>query len=251
VPTPPAVVRRPALRRPEKPRTPLLRPARFFSEREPKFRHALLLVAAATVLLVVAVYAIGWVLTAHVDGTVLVDNPAHPGEAVCENPPDTGDWNCDEPPEVARNVDSIISDAVDRAVTQLFWAPLVGWLVLGTLLHLPSWFAGGDGGAGRSFAVTAWGLSTMFVSLPVGLAVLALTAEPATVTAATTPETFERAMLNSLGALQAYGTVTGFLTTLWTGVIWFWGLTVARDLSPGRALLVAGGVVVLLLLAGA
>lgn len=231
------------------PRTPLLRPDRYFRERRVSLLRGVAVVAAVTVALVAALYGVGYVMAANVDGTVLVDNPAYPGDGFCESPP-PGEWGCDEPPQVERNVDDPLWDGVNEAVVGLFWVPVVGWLLTGTVLHAASWLAGGEGGPARTFAVAAWGMAPAVVSLTTGVALLAATFDPVTVTTGTDPAAAAAAVRESVGALETFGAVGGALTSLWTGVVWFFGLHHARDLPPGRAAAVAGGLTLLLLLGG-
>jgi len=229
-------------------RTPLRRPFSYFDERDASILHAIGIVALLTVVLLAGTTAIGYVMTANVDGSVTVDNPAYPGDGFCESPPE-GDWGCDEPPTVERGVDGIIWDGVGEVTGQSLLLPALGWLVVGTLIHVGSWFAGGEGGAGRSYAVAGWGMAPALVAIPAAVAVLALTFDPVTVTPATAPETVRSELFGSLSGLQTVGPIVSVLTSLWSGVIWFAGLIQARGLTPGRAAVIAG-LLVLLGLAG-
>ena len=112
------------------PRTPLLRPDRYFAEREPNFFRVALVVGLLIAAGPAVVYGVGWVLAGNLDGTVLVDNPEHPPDWVCES--DGADSavfdeeDCDAPERIERNVDAILWDAVEEtAGTAILAYPLV------------------------------------------------------------------------------------------------------------------------------
>ncbi|NIQ57978.1 MAG: hypothetical protein GWN71_32780, partial [Gammaproteobacteria bacterium] len=90
------------------PYTPLLRPRRYFAEREVRIDR----VAAVAFVLLLAgpltVYGVGWALTANLSGSVMVDNPARPPDAFC---PEDG---CEEPERIERDVDAVLWDLLDR-----------------------------------------------------------------------------------------------------------------------------------------
>lgn len=232
------------------PRTPLLRPDRYFADREPGVGRTLAVVALVTVGSVAGVFAIGWVFTDRIDGTVTMDNPERPPDAICENNP-VEMSGCDQPREVERNIDGILSDAVGGIAGQLLWAMPLVWLLIGLLVHAGSWLAGGEGGAGRSFAVTAWGLVPSLAALAVGVAVLAVTFDPISVTPADDPEMLQDQVLAQFGPLRAAGAVLGLVTTAWSAVIWRYGLERWRGLSGAAATAVAVVVALLVLLFGA
>lgn len=220
------------------PRTPLLHPDRYFTARRANFARALGVVAVLTALTVVAVFVLGWILTARIDGTVMVDNPARPSDAFCSN--DFFDGNgCDQPRRVERNIDSIFNSAISKVAGQMVWGIPFAWLLFGLLLHAGSWLAGGENGASASFTVAAWGLVPSVVSMAIGLGVLYLTFDPVTVTPAHNPEMFREQVLGELGALSTAGTLLGVGTAVWSGVIWRFGLEHARRLSAGAATAVA------------
>jgi len=141
------------------------------------------------VLATVASLAAVWILTetfaARTDGTVLVDDPDHPGEAFCEGPLGENESDCEQLPDVERDIDAAIHEARGRLFGSLFLAVPVGRLFVGLLLHAGSRLAGGEGGVGDSFAVAAWGMIPGVVALAVGPAVLRLTFDPVTVTPGT------------------------------------------------------------------
>lgn len=226
------------------PRTPLLRPDRYFSERRASFARALGVVALVTVATVVAVYVLGWIFTNRVDGSVMVDNPARPPDGICGDDffDQTG---CDQPKEIERNIDPIIDSAVGKVAVQVIWAMPLGWILIGLFLHVGSWLAGGENGSSASFTVAAWGMVPTMASLAIGLAVLYFTFDPVTVTPGDDPTVFRDQVLGEFGALRTAGTVLGVVTAVWSGVIWRFGLEHARRLSAGGATAVAAVATVL------
>lgn len=229
-----------------RPRTPLLRPDRFFAERE---LNDLRLLVVATILVVsvpAAVSGVGWVLTERVDGTVMVDNPERPSEAFCQGAPDSMDAGCDAPAEVERNVDGPIDDAMGEFVgPALVGFPLVVLLV-GLLLHAGSWLADGTNGPARSFAVALWGLVPSLLGLAFALAVTWLVYDPLTVTPETDPSVLVEHTRRELTPLTTWGPVVSGLVTLWGAVIWRYGLVEERGLRGAEASAVAGVTAVLL-----
>lgn len=232
------------------PRTPLLHPDRYFADREPGVGRTLAVVALVTVGSMAGVYAIGWVFADRIDGTVTMDNPERPPEAFCDASTFEDD-GCDQPREVERNIDEILSDAVGGIAGQLLWAMPLVWLLVGLLVHAGSWLAGGEGSAGRSFAVTAWGLVPSLAALAVGVAVLAVTFDPVTVTPADEPAVLQDRIMAQFGALRTAGAVLGLVTTAWGAVVWRFGLERWRGLSGAAATAVATVVALLVLLFGA
>jgi hypothetical protein len=243
------------------PRTPLLRPDRYFDERGVSIARCLAVLALVTTAMTAGVYGLGWVLTERIDGTVTVDNPERPPDAVCDSAaasPETAsdvggemESRCDEPKEVERDIDELLWKGVSDAAGQVMLGFPLLWLFVGLLLHAGSWLAGGDGSAANSWAVAAWGLAPGVAGLAAGLLVLSLTVEPTTVSAATEPTALRRHVVDSLGALEAVGTVTGVVTTLWGAVVWRFGLQEGRDVHGTAASAVAGGAALFLLLFGA
>jgi hypothetical protein len=234
------------------PQTPLLRPDRYFGERDLHPGRVLLAVVIVLFAALGLVYGVGYLMKTNVDGTVLVDNPDRPPEAFCTgdtDPPGFDDDACSEPEQVERNVDVII----DRAIGEIAGSLIVGLalLVAGFTLvvHVGSWLAGGTNGLGASFAVTVWGMTPIVVVAPATFVVLSLTLEPVTVEAAGDPASAFAELetqVRSLGWLETASTV---LSAGWSAVIWRFGLEHRRGLTGSAATAVAV-VTALLLVAG-
>lgn len=234
------------------PQTPLLRPDRYFSERELHPGRVLLAVVLVLFAALGLVYGVGYVLKTNVDGTVLVDNPDRPPEAFCTgnvDPPGFDEDACAEPKQVERNVDVIVGRVIGE---------LAGTLILGLALvlagftlvvHVGSWLAGGTNGLGASLAVTVWGMTPVVVVGPVSLVVLASTLDPVTVDAAGDPASAFAELEAQMRSVGWLGTVSSVVSAGWSAVIWRVGLEHRRGLTGGAATAVAG-VAALLLVAG-
>lgn len=228
-----------------KPRTPLLRPDRFFAERELNGLRLLLVAVVLTFSVPVAVSGLGWIMTERVDGTIVVDNPNRPSESYCENAPAIADQGCDAPAQIQQDVDVSIQRAVDDLLGPSILALPLGLVVFGGLLHAGSWLLEGDGGAARSFAVALWGMVPSTFSLVVLLVVVYATFEPLTVTPDTGASAFGDHLVAELQPAFRIAPVASAVTALWSGAIWRFGLVHERGLSGGEATGVAGGVAVL------
>lgn len=235
------------------PRTPLLRPNRYFQERTASLGRGVAVLVLLVVGWVVMVYALGGVFAANIDGTVEVSNPAYPGDAFCDGdgPGDTAPSGCDEPATVERNIDQFIWNAIGSVAGQLVLGFSIVWLVLGGLLHGGSALADGSGGFGRSLTVTAWGMVPALFGGVVALAALALTFDPVTVSSGDSPEILRQQVTAQFGVLRIVGGVASVVTMVWGAIVWRAGLCHRRDISGTAATAVAGTVAALLLLFGA
>lgn len=235
------------------PRTPLLQPDSYFSERTVTAAEAAVVAAVGVGGFLVIVYAIGAVFAAGIDGTVEVDNPERPPEAFCEDGGafETGPGGCDEPRTVERNIDEFLWEAVGSVAGQLLVGLVVVWLGVGLALHAGSGLAGGEGAVGRSLAVAAWGLLPGLFSGAAAVVVLAVTFDPVTVAPGDDPAVLREQVVTQVDAVRTFGRVSGLLTTVWSALVWRFGLRHQRAVSGTEATLVAGVVAVCLLLLGA
>lgn len=227
------------------PRTPLLRPDRFFAERDLHANRLLVVGIVLVLSLPVAVWGVGWVITDHVDGTVMVDNPERPPDTFCETAPESMADRCDAPAQVERNVDELLRDALNE-----FMGPvLVGFLIVLTivvgLLHAGSWMADGTGGVGESIAVALWGLVPSVFALPVAIGLMALLLDPITVSPGSDPALLVERFRSNLEPMLTWGPVISGITTVWSAAIWRYGLEHKRGLDGIEATLLAGIVAVL------
>jgi hypothetical protein len=235
------------------PRTPLLHPKRFFTERR---RHAgrLALVFGLVVLAGVgAVYGVGYLLVTHVDGTVMVDNPERPPEMFCDADRESmafDESDCDAPQQVERDVDTIIWDAIEELAGPMLGGLLILIIGLTVVVHAGSWLAGGTNGVAASFAVTVWGLAPMVIIVPVSLVAMSVVLEPVTLSAAQEPASAFAGLERQLSAHQWIGTVSTLVSGVWSAVIWRYGLEHERGVSGAGATAIAGAVASLVVVGG-
>jgi hypothetical protein len=236
------------------PQTPLLRPDRYFAERDLHGGRVLLAVGIVLVSALGLAYGVGHVLTSTVDGTVMVDNPERPPEAFCDggtDPPGFDEDACEEPRQVERNIDPII----DRAIGEV-----AGFLVVGMVLvvagftlvvHVGSWLAGGSNGLAASVAVTVWGMTPIVVTAPLALVVLSMSLDPVTLDAASDPASAFADLEAQIQSLGWLGTVSSVVSAAWSAVIWRFGLEHRHDLTAGQATAIAVATALLLVAGGA
>lgn len=219
------------------PRTPLLRPGRYFAAHDgsPPLKHAALAV------LVVAVATAGGAaliidqLAAALDVPVTVDNPAYPGDMFCgENSAyDDTPSGCDEPKTVERELGALVAE-------EFSWLPFatlllvpVWWLFQATVLHLTSALADGEGSFDGTLAVAGWGMVPSLVRL-VGVAgFIAVSVQ--SITAPADPDGAVQALRVAMTGVQPLSFGLAFLAAVWAGAIRTYGLADARDLSTWRA----------------
>ena len=235
------------------PHTPLLRPDRYFAEREVNFLRVMAVVGLLVAAGPAVVYGVGWVLAANLDGTVMVDNPERPPDWVCEDDTSSDvldDEDCDAPREVERDVDAVLWDAIDEFAET---APLAypGALVgLTLLLHAGAWLFDGENGLFPTFAVAAWGMVPSLVLLPVAVVGLSLALDPVTVTPGTDPGVAIEPLVAQLRAFEPYGALVTAASAVWGGVVWAYGLVHEQGLLGTEAAAIAGLVTLLTVAVG-
>lgn len=234
------------------PLTPLLRPDRYFAERDPDFFRVMVVVGLLIAAGPAVVYGVGWILAAHLDGTVMVDNPERPPDWACEDGTSDSavfeDENCDAPREVERNVDTVLWEAIDELVGPALTAYPLALVVLTLLLHAGAWLAGADHGPFPTFAVAAWGMVPTLVLIPVSLVGLYLTLDPVTVSPGDDPATAIEPLMTQIEAVEPYAAVGTTVTALWSVVVWRFGLVHEQGI-PGTDATVVAGLVALLTVA--
>lgn len=234
------------------PQTPLLRPDRYFAERDLHGGRVLLAVGIVLFSALGLAYGVGHVLTSTVDGTVMVDNPERPPETFCDgnvDPPGYDEDACNEPKQVERNVDPIIDRAIGEVAGFMFLGMALVLAGFTLVVHVGSWLAGGSNGLSASFAVTVWGMTPIAVTTPLALVGLSLTLDPVTLDAATDPASAFADLEAQLQSVGWLGTVSSVVSAVWSGVIWKFGLEHRRDLS-GRAATAVAAVTALVLVVG-
>jgi hypothetical protein len=218
----------------------LFRPYRFFERGGSRPLASLLVVALFTVVAFGFGFVFFEVLLNRIDGTVMVDNPAYPGDAFCQGPFDPTIGDCDAPREVERNIDTTITDVRGRFLVLFLFVPVLGWLVSGLFLHVGSWLAGDEGTVKDSFAVAAWGLAPSGFSMLLGMAVLWVTFDPITVTPESNTEEFLNIAMAELEAFEITATVLSLVTLVWSAYIYVDGLIVTRGVDGPQAVAIVG-----------
>ena len=234
------------------PRTPLIRPNRYFDDREPDIARGIAVAALVTLTVVALIAGIGFVFIEKIDGTVLVDNPDRPPEGFCETAGfDDSGFNCSAPAEVERNIDALI----DRALGELYGVMLIGFpillLVIAAIFHLATAAVGGEGSFGATATVTAWGFAPTLVTTPLGLIALWLLMDPVTVATGIEPDLLQQTLRESLDPWLPLAAGLNIGSLLWGVVIWTFGLHASRDVSRPQAGAIAATVTGLLVLVAA
>lgn len=187
-------------------------------------------------------------------GTVAVDNPAYPGDALCENPafedayPEGFDrGGCDEPKTVQRDTDAIVNQAFVDVAGLLLFVWLFMWVLGGLALHAAAWLANGRGTIGDSFAIASWsGAASALTAIP-SLVVLAFAIRSAEF-APSDPERSQQAFEAAIAPVEPYLLLFGLIGTTWQAVVWYAGLVGLHDLDESRAAVVAGAFWLVLML---
>lgn len=241
-----------------RPRTPLLRPDRYFARRTPDPVRGLILAVVVTLGFLVTIWMLGAVFMDRIDGTVAVDNPDRPPEAFCDD--ETGSafeemngsaYDCDAPAQVDRDIDTILGDALSQ-----FYGPvLVGLpivlLLAAALLHVGTALFDANGGFAQTLTVTAWGFVPTLVLMPVSVAALWVLMDPVTLSSASDPAAFRDPVMASLERWRPVALALNAVGSLWGAAVWTFGLESARSVTRSQAATVAGTVTVLFLVFGA
>ncbi|WP_018258013.1 Yip1 family protein [Halomicrobium katesii] len=238
------------------PRTPLLRPDRYFADREPTFDRGLIVAALVVVGTLVMVAGLGAVFSAKIDGTVMVDNPDRPSDQFCDGRMNesfsetNATFGCDEPAEIERNIDTIIDDAMGQFYGPLLVGVPVVLFVVAGLLHLGTALAGGQGSFGNTLTVAAWGFVPALVTMPLAIAALWVTMDPMTISQGMEPATFQSTLLGQIENWTPIALAFNAVGSLWGAVIWGFGLERGRNVSLIGAAIVSGSVAFLLFVVG-
>ena len=215
------------------PRTPLLRPRRYFAARGVRFEHV---AAVGFVLLLtgpLTVYGVGWALTANLNGTVMVDNPARPPDVFC---PESG---CEEPERVERDVDAVMWEVMDRFVGPSFVVYPLVVAAVAALLHVGVWFAGGERAWFPSLAIASWGLLPSVAVVAVMVVAMRYALDPVTVAPGDDPSRAFQPLLDQLRAFRRYRPVGTVVGAAWGAWIWRGGLIERPGIAGTEATLIA------------
>ncbi|NHX35303.1 MULTISPECIES: YIP1 family protein [Halolamina] len=224
------------------PRTPLLRPDRYFREHDgsPPLAHAAAVVAVVTVAVAAGMAVFLDQFAAALDTTVTVDNPAYPGDAFCEDGTfDRTPSGCGEPKTVERNLGAMV-------VEELSWLPPASvvlvplwWLWHTTVLYGAGRAAGGSGNFAEIAAVAGWGMAPSLLRL---VAVLGFTVRQLrSVSVPADPESAIAVLQSAIVGVEVVGLIAVLLVGVWAGAIRAYGLADAHGIPvPTAATVVAG-----------
>lgn len=231
------------------PRTPLLRPHRYFSRHDgsPPLAHAAAVVALVTVAVAGGLTLFLGEFAAALDVTTTVDNPAYPGDAFCEDSAfEDTPTGCSEPKTVEREVGAL-------AVEELSWVPAAAmlvvplfWLFEAGVLHAASALVGGDGPFRDTLAVAGWGMAPAIVRLTAvgGFLVYRLR----TLALSGSVDGAIGALRAAVAGVEAVSLAAALVVGLWGGAIRAYGLSEARDHTVREAALVVAVLTVIGLL---
>lgn len=222
------------------PRTPLVRPRSYFETEPPSLARAAAAVAVVTAVTALAVFVLLTQVTAHLDATVSVDNPAHVAE-----------WACDQQAESVPDqpspdgCDPSVSETVDRRLGDLLWQRLnwvpgavvllvpLAWLFEAAVLYGASALAGGRGRFADVLVVAGWGLVPTAVRAVAVTALVSLRLDSLSVPSS--PEAAVEALRSTLTGLDAALGLVTLLAVAWATYVRTYGLASVRDLPVRRA----------------
>jgi hypothetical protein len=182
-------------------------------------------------------------------GTVTMDNPDKPPEWVCDQHNDTdsatGSFNdtypgCDEPDRIQRQVGDLVWQYASGQLFSIFLGVFVLWLFLGVFLYLMAVFSGGQGRAGATFSVTAYGLAPTVVAALAGMVVLIWSASQQPLDANSADALVQQVGVLQTGISGLSSTGIQLFGTVWQAYIWTYGLVHVHDLTRKRAAIAAG-----------
>lgn len=218
------------------PRTPLLRPDRYFDRHggSPPLAHAAAVVALVAVALAAGLAVLLGEFAAALDATVTVDNPAYPGDPFCDDSPlENTPSGCSEPATVERRLGAVVAE-------ELSWLPPVAlaavplfWLVEAGVLHATSALAGGDGPFHDTLAVSGWAMAPGLARLLGVGALVVYRLRTAEIPGA--PENAVAALEAALAGVGAVSLLAAVVVAVWAGAIRTYGIGEARDHPVGEA----------------
>lgn len=153
----------------------VLFPASYFQDRPPAetLLFAAGLVVAYTVVLVGAIWLLGWLLAGTLDATVTMENPDRPPDWVCERHGDDPDSplgsGCDEPKEVERDAGELLFDATTDLAGYALVAPFLMWMIGAVVLYVAGRLAAGSPSFRGTLALSGWAVLPEFLRLGIAL----------------------------------------------------------------------------------
>ncbi|MBP1985994.1 YIP1 family protein [Halolamina salifodinae] len=223
------------------PRTPLLRPDRYFEQHDgsPPLAHAAIVVAVVTVAVAAGMAVLIDQFAAALDTTVTVDNPAYPGDSFCEGSTFENTLSgCDEPKTVERNLGAMVADELSwLAPASVVLVPL-WWLIQAGVLYVAGSMAGGSGRFVDVATVAGWGMAPSLLRL---VAVLGFTIQRLqSVSVPNNPENAIAVLQSAISGIEVVGIVAVLVVAVWAGAIRIFGLAEAHDVPASTAGVIVG-----------
>ncbi|MFB6194430.1 MAG: YIP1 family protein [Halobaculum sp.] len=214
------------------PRTPLLRPSRYFAAHDgsPPLAHAATAVAVVALVTAAGLAVLLNEFATALNTTITVDNPAYPGDPFCENPAareTPTPAGCGEPKTVQRDLGALVAERFSWLPLAAFVGVPAFWLFEAVVLHAASGLAGGSGAFRDTLAVAGWGMtpSVLRVAASAGFVVVRLP------TLSGSPESAVAGLEAAVAGLGSVGFAAAVVVALWGGVIRTYGLVEARELA--------------------
>lgn len=223
------------------PRTPLLRPRRYFEAHDgsPPLWHAAAAVAVVSVASAVGLAIILDQFAAALDVPITVDNPDYPGETFCENAAfDEPPAGCDEPPTVERQLGAMVAEELSWLPAAVFVIVPLWWAIQAGVLHAASALADGSGSLADTLSVAGWGMAPSLLRLVAVGALATQRLHAASVPA--DPDAAVAVLESALTGIELLGLAAALVVAVWAGVIRTYGLASARDLRVSTAAVVVG-----------
>lgn len=216
------------------PRTPLLRPGRYFAAHDgtPPLKHAALAVLVVTIATAVGGALVIDQLAAALDVTITVDNPAYPGEMFCDGGENTPS-GCTEPKTVERELGALVAEEFSWLPFAMLFIVPGWWLLQATILHLASRLADGEGSFGGTLVAAGWGMVPSLVRI-VGVAAFVVVSVQS-LTFPADPQGAVQALRTALAGAKPLSLGLAVLAAVWGGAIRTYGLADARDLTTWTA----------------
>ncbi|MCG1004505.1 MULTISPECIES: Yip1 family protein [Halobacterium] len=233
-------------------RTLLFHPGSFFETHPPErsLGGAAVVVIVVAFLTTIAFVAVGEYMASQIDATVTVTTMEPWPQSQCAsfaemNVSTPEPCTIDEPQTKQVSVGAKLRDAIYRRVPVLFFATLLGWVLVAVALHAVGAFTGSRGSFTATLSVTGWAMPAQLVQSAFGIVGIVVLFSG--VDLASDPELLAdqlRRLTNTTGS--AIGVLGALVGTAWQAYIWTHGLREGHDTSLGSAAAASALVAVLL-----
>ena len=222
------------------PRTPLRDAGGFYRDLPDwaaRIRTPLLVGAGSVALVVVAYYAVSLAVAEFASGTVVVDNPAYPGDRVCDSfvDRDRSHSSCSEPATVERTQSAVLSEAVWNLGSTLSLGTFMSAVGAAIVIGSASFKYHGRKTVVNSLHVAAWGTVPFALALSLNAPIIGYMVLQGDVPAD---------VGDVYGRYAPLMGVTMIGATLWATYLWYAGTRLLHDFSDRQATITAGGLFV-------